>query len=277
VGGVTSSDGGDEPAEGEPEHLSPPADPWLTEAPTSVLGDAASLQDRGVGAGEVPLADTARFDEASPMGAGGFDDPPSGWVPAPDQQRRGGRRAIRWVVAILAACALFIAGMLAIDQFGGEDGGDRNALEPAPSIAVTTRPTAGATTRAKHDATTAPTGGAITEPVVGAAPGSSSASSQPDPGAPMVVYEVTASGSDNTGSVSYTDQDGDIIRRNGIPLPWRTTFALDGRRLSLVLIAQRKGGGDTGPVTCTITVGGKELSSTTERGRYAAPECSGSA
>jgi hypothetical protein len=34
-----------------------------------------------------------------------------------------------------------------------------------------------------------------------------------------VLYEVTASGSRNTGSVSYTDQDGETIRRNGIPLP----------------------------------------------------------
>jgi hypothetical protein len=87
---------------------------------------------------------------------------------------------------------------------------------------------------------------------------------------------VTASGKRNVGSVSYTDQDGEIIRLNGIPLPWRITFAVDGQRKPLVLIAQRKGGGDAGPVTCTITVDGKLLSSTTADGRYAAPQCSGS-
>jgi hypothetical protein len=91
-----------------------------------------------------------------------------------------------------------------------------------------------------------------------------------------VVYEVTASGSDNTGSVSYTDQDGDIIRRNGIKLPWRVAFRLGGQRKPpLVLISQRQGGGDAGPVTCSITLGGKVLSSTTAEGRYAAPQCSG--
>jgi hypothetical protein len=96
---------------------------------------------------------------------------------------------------------------------------------------------------------------------------------EPPPPAPArVTYEVTAIGSDNTGSVSFTDQDGDIIRRNGIPLPWRTTFTI-GDRPPLVLHAQRKDGGDNGPVTCTITLDGKVLSSSTEKGRYAAPQC----
>jgi hypothetical protein len=48
------------------------------------------------------------------------------------------------------------------------------------------------------------------------------------------------------------------------------------QRKPLVFIAQRKGGGDAGPVTCTITVDGKLLASTTADGQYAAPECSGS-
>jgi hypothetical protein len=90
-----------------------------------------------------------------------------------------------------------------------------------------------------------------------------------------VVYEVTASGSRNTGSVEYTDQDGEIIRLSGIPLPWRTTFPVGPDWKPLVLIAQRKGGGDAGPVTCTITVDGKLTASTTAHGRYAAPQCSG--
>jgi hypothetical protein len=258
---VTSSDGGDKPAEGEDERLSPPADPWLTEAPTSILGDSMSPQDRSAAAAEVPLPDTARFDEASPMGAGGFNDPPSSWAPEAQPQRRGGRRAIRWVVAILAACALFIAGMLAIDQFRD----DPDALTMPPSASP-------ATTKPATKATTKPATKTSAAPVVGPTPeGSSSAST----GVSMVIYEVTASGSDNTGSVSYTDQDGDIIRRNGIPLPWRVTFPLKAERHPLVLIAQRKGGGDTGPVTCRITAAGKVLSETTAEGRYAAPQCSG--
>lgn len=75
---------------------------------------------------------------------------------------------------------------------------------------------------------------------------------------------MPASGSRNTGSVSFTDQDGDIIRRNGIPLPWRLTFPVGAQRKPLV------------PVTCTITVNGRLLASTTANGRYAATPCSGS-
>jgi hypothetical protein len=106
-------------------------------------------------------------------------------------------------------------------------------------------------------------------------PDTSGSAAAPGTGGPVVIYEVTASGSRNTGSVSYTDQDGDIIRRNGIPLPWRVTFSLGGRKPPLVLISQRKGGGDAGPVTCTITLDGKLLSSTTAEGRYASAQCSG--
>lgn len=87
-----------------------------------------------------------------------------------------------------------------------------------------------------------------------------------------VVYAVTA-GIGDIGSVQYTDQDGDVISRGGIDLPWRVTFHVTGDRHALVLIAQRKRGGD-GPVTCSITVDGKVLSRTTETGRYGAPECS---
>jgi hypothetical protein len=89
-----------------------------------------------------------------------------------------------------------------------------------------------------------------------------------------IVYEVTAGGHGDQGSVSYVDADGDIIRRSGIPLPWRTTFRRDGKA-PLVLDAQRTLGGDGGPVSCTITVDGKVVATTTARGKYAAPECSG--
>jgi hypothetical protein len=73
--------------------------------------------------------------------------------------------------------------------------------------------------------------------------------------------------------VQYTDRDGDIVRRGGIDLPWRVTFQVTGTGHAFVLIAQRDQGG-TGPVACSITVGGKVLSSARQTGRYAAPECS---
>ncbi|WP_433720435.1 MmpS family transport accessory protein [Actinoplanes sp. CA-051413] len=240
---------------------STPADPWLTEAPTSAIGDAAA--EPGA-AGQVPLADTARFEDAVP----------SGWVATPGPEERRGRRATRWIVAVLAAGALFIAGMLAIDQFGGGSGEDNDAQGPTPSVGATSKAVAAAPTR--RATTTAPAG---KKPIVavssGVAAPTAGGVAAPTAGGQVVVYEVTASGSRNTGSVSYTDQDGDIIRLNGIALPWRVTFEVTGQKKPLVLISQRKGGGDAGPVTCTITLDGKLLSSTTADGRYAAPQCSG--
>jgi hypothetical protein len=284
---VTSPDGGgsteaDGPAEGsrrnaapgpagpppdhDPVRSTPPADPWLAEAPTSVVGDDASLQGSS-SAGDVPPADTARFAAAAPWhGEPPYDQP----------HRRRDRRPMRWVLAILAACALFIAGMLAIDPFGpGDD--DGGPLGSGPSTGATAASTRTGKAQEQQvggvpsaDVTTGPASTGPPESSAGAAvPGTVA-------DAPEVVYEVTASGSRNTGSVSYTDQDGDIIRRSGIPLPWRITFPVGAQRQSLVLSAQRKGGGDAGPVTCTITVGGKLLASTTAHGRYAAPLCSGS-
>jgi hypothetical protein len=210
------------PPDHDPARLVPPADPWLTEAPTS----AAPLPEFG----EIPPDDPVPFDGGVPMRPGGA-------------RRR--RRVPGWVLAILAAAALFAATTWAGNRVGS--GGD-GAAGPAPSTAATTgsRPGAAAT------------------------PGPSATA-----GATTVVYEVTASGSRNTGSVTYTDRDGEIIRLHGIHLPWRITFPAGGRK-PLVLLAQRKSGGDTGPVTCTITVDGKLLSSTTAHGRYASAQCSGS-
>jgi hypothetical protein len=86
---------------------------------------------------------------------------------------------------------------------------------------------------------------------------------------------VTSNGRHDVGSVEFTDRDGAVIRRSGVPLPWRVTFRAPGEHHPLVLIAQRTRGAGKGHVTCTITVDGKVLSSATQNGRYAAPECSG--
>jgi hypothetical protein len=89
----------------------------------------------------------------------------------------------------------------------------------------------------------------------------------------VVVYEVTSGGAGDIGSIEYTDQDGDIIRRGGVPLPWRVTFTVTGDHHRFVLLAQRKKGG-AGEVTCSITVGEKVLTTVTQTGRCAAPQCS---
>ncbi len=174
---------------------------------------------------------------------------------------------------LLVVCAVFAAGMIALDPFGSDDG-DGKAIGPAPITATTTASTTTARPAANLPATSA---AASTSTSAAASTAGSTAAAAPAAGDPQVVYEVTARGSKNTGSVTYTDQDGDFVRLNGIPLPWRTTFPGDGQPLNLVLDAQRMGGGDNGPVTCTITVGGKVLSTTTSEGRNAAVLCGGTA
>ncbi|WP_125804963.1 hypothetical protein [Actinoplanes sp. ATCC 53533] len=264
--------GGPGPHDDDPVRLAPPADPWLTEASTSALGDAASVP----GPDEPPPADTTPFAGPAPAGdeaphAGPFAGmaphagSDAGWAGGTPPRRRG-RRATRWVVAVLAACALFVAGMLAIDQFGPDDGSDAQGPGPATEV---TAPLPTRTGNGQKQTPTA-TGGPSESPAGAAGPATSA-----NPGSPEVVYQVTASGSRNVGSVTYTDQDGDIIRLSGIPFPWRMTFPR-GERKPLILNAQRKRGGDAGPVTCTITLDGKLLSSTTAEGRYASAQCSGS-
>ncbi|MFC4065911.1 MmpS family transport accessory protein [Actinoplanes subglobosus] len=281
---------------------SAPADPWLTEAPTSAISDAATLRDLTGDPSAPPLAattpfpgtepaSTAPFPAAAPAASSPFPDatpaassPFPGAAPAasspfpgaapigwPDKSRtyhpRSRRQRRRLVIAVLAVGAVFIAGLIALDPFGSDN--EPNAKGPAR----VTSPTAGRP--ASPPATTTQATSAQAAPA--AAPTTSATSAAAAPVVPMVVYEVTASGSGNTGNIAYTDEDGDIIRRNGIPLPWRTTFGVGERRKPLVLDAQRKGGGDNGPVTCTITVGGKVVATTTADGKYASALCSGSA
>ena len=97
--------------------------------------------------------------------------------------------------------------------------------------------------------------------------------SEPRPAADEVVYLVTSSGKGDVASVAFTDQDRDIIRKGEVSLPWRHTFRTVGGKPPLVVIAQRKKGG-TGPVTCSISLGGKVLATAVQRGRYASPQCS---
>ncbi|WP_250031033.1 hypothetical protein [Paractinoplanes maris] len=89
-----------------------------------------------------------------------------------------------------------------------------------------------------------------------------------------VVYLVTSTSPGDKAGVEFTDEDRDIIRKGEVSLPWRHTFRFAGDKPPLVLIAQRKRGGGTGPVTCSITVSGKELTTSVQRGRTAAPQCS---
>ncbi|MFD1366543.1 MmpS family transport accessory protein [Actinoplanes sichuanensis] len=213
-----------------------PADPWMTEAPTTAIN------------AEAPTS--ATNDTPDPTATAPYPD----WYQAPDPDRRRRRR----LVTVLAVIAVLAAAPLAIDQFGSDDNGDTAGPRPTNSTTPATEKTTANTPTAVRPAANPPA-------TTGNSP------------APQVVYEITASGTENTGSIAYTDQDGQTIRRHGIPLPWRTTFPVGSSRKPLILDAQRKGGGDAGPLTCTITVDGKLIASTTADGRYASALCSGSA
>ena len=176
----------------------------------------------------------------------------------PRRSRRGW-----WVVAVLAVVAVVavVAGV-ALYPFGNNSP-DRAGPRPTPGTGGpnSSGPNSGGP---RADATA----------VVAPAPGIRTQSAAAPPPGELVVYEVTSNGAKDVGGVQYTDTDGEIIRLNGISLPWRTTFRVTGDRHPLVLIAQRKQGA-TGAVTCRITFDGKLLSRTTQTGRFAAPECSG--
>ena len=200
-------------------------------------------------------APTSPLDLAFPAPATRYDEE------VPRRSRRGW-----WVVAVVAVAAC-VAGV-ALYPFG-DNSPNRGAPQLTPS---TGGPNAGGPNAGGPNAG-GPSGGAPA--VVAAAPGSRTQSAAPPPPGELVVYEVTSNGAKDVGGVQYTDTDGEIIRLNGVPLPWRTTFRVTGDRHPLVLIAQRKQGATTGAVTCRITFDGKLLSRTTQTGRFAAPECSG--
>jgi hypothetical protein len=163
-------------------------------------------------------------------------------VPVPDDgyvvqaPPRRDRRLVWFVASGLALLACFSGVLLTVFGDGNDDRSDR---APAPTAAA---------------------------PVVDTRP--------PSAAAPVeVVYLVTSSGKGDLARVEYTDQDRDIIRKGEVALPWRLTFEFVGDKPPLVLLAQRKEGG-AGAMTCSITVGGKELTTAVQRGRYAAPQCS---
>jgi hypothetical protein len=184
-------------------------------------------------------APTSPLDLAFPAPATRYDEE------SPRRSRRGW-----WVLAFVAVVACLA--VVALYPFG-TDSPNRAGPQLTPG-------TGGPSPRATA--------------VVAPAPGARTQSAAAPPPGELVVYEVTSNGAKDVGGVQYTDTDGEIIRLNGVSLPWRTTFRVTGDRHPLVLIAQRKQGA-TGAVTCRITFDGKLLSRTTQTGRFAAPECSG--
>lgn len=261
-GAVTKSD----PGGNDDRRSMPPADPWLETAPTSAF-DLNATADVPPQANPAPVDPTSTYNQdAAPVNpAFTYDQDAAPVDPTftydQDAAPRRGRRGWWWALpAVLLLGCLGAARLIPFNPFDG--GGTPDAAGPtSPATGSTTAPAVGGAGKPAERATTAP------------APRQTATAVDP-PAGNEVVYEFTAEGGRNVGSVAYTDQDGDIIRHGAVSLPWRVTFQITGKKKPLVLIAQRKKGG-TGPVTCTITLGGKVLSTDTETGRYAAPQCSG--
>jgi actin-like ATPase involved in cell morphogenesis len=173
----------------------------------------------------------------------------------PPPVRHGGRLWLWTLVAAVVVIAL-AAGTVAWVNTAGSHNNNNAGTGTRNGNGITARPPAG------MQAT--PTGTPTPGPTASGAPGG-----------PHVVYEVIPSGSNNIGDVTYLDQDNQEIRRSGIPFPWRIEFTNTQRNPTYILDAQRKSGGDNGPVLCRITVDGKVLAETTNTGQYAAVSCIG--
>jgi len=86
---------------------------------------------------------------------------------------------------------------------------------------------------------------------------------------PSVSYRV--SGTTSKASLTYTTASGGTAQED-VSVPW--TFTFDAETRLLYLSAQNKE--DSGAITATIIVDGRELQSTTSRGAYVIATASGS-
>lgn len=240
-----------------------------------------------------------------PTSGAGWADPSGGYPAAPFRPatRSASRRAGYWAMAAAFLAVLLVGGtVMLIKLLPGYATGSTAQRSPTPGVGAAppvpsatgspgTVPGAGAVERGGDRAEPGDEGqdnadggpdNADNDPEATAPTDGTGRGGTPYPGAApatgelVVVYEITLSGSRNIGNVTYRDEDRDTIRLRGIRLPWRLSFTPGEGQHLLLVHAQRKGGGDAGPVTCTITVNGKVLSSTTQTGRYAAPNCSAS-
>ena len=196
-----------------------------------------------------------------PQPAGVVWPTPAPVVAPPAPVRRGGR-LWTWTLVAAAMVIALTAGTVAWINTASShrnNAGSGNASGITANLPRDNPPTATRTTPAGS-------------PTPSSAP--STTSSAPG-GGPHVIYEVIPSGSNNIGAITYLDQDNQQIRRSGIPLPWRIEFTNTQRNPVYIIEAQRKSGGDNGPVLCRITVDGKVLDETTSTGQYAAVNCVG--
>jgi hypothetical protein len=238
-----------------PGHTPPMAHPPPTGQPAAA-GHAAPMSP-------APAMMAAGAPPGSAPGPGPVWPSPTG-QPVGKRASRSRRRTPVRLLAVLSAfvVALVLGGValanLVDDDDPGQGAGKSRIDVRAPQGGGLGGPPTG---QATEPATPAPD--AATE--AGATP--------PAGGGTVVLYEVEASGRGNVGTVEYLDKDNELIRRSGIPLPWRLQFTTSHPNFTPMVITQRTGGGDGGPVTCRVTVNGKVTDETTTPGKYAAPMC----
>jgi hypothetical protein len=212
----------------------PPADPWLGTAPTSPIEHVSA--DPRTSVDPAPAFDDAYVDDAPPR-----------------RRRRG------WWFAAAAVALLGCLGGILLNPFDGnapEQAGPTPQLTSPATVSAQPQPRVNGQASSKSESSKSETRAAVAEPA-----------------ADEVVYLVSSSGKGEVASVQFTDQDRDIVSKGEVSLPWRHTFRTVGDKPPLVVVAQRKQGG-TGPVTCSISLGGKVLATAVQRGRYASPQCS---
>lgn len=188
--------------------------------------------------------------EPRPYGETLIEPQPYGDTPVEQPPGRGRRRG--WWFALAGLALLGCVGGLLLNPFDD----DETPRKAAPTPTVTNEKTSDNNSENSSDKATG------------------SEASPRTTNADEVVYLITSTGEGDLARVEYLDKNRDIIRTGEVKLPWRHTFRITGDKPPLVLLAQRKQGG-TGEVTCSISLGGKELSSAVQRGRYAAPQCAG--
>ncbi|MGC5022084.1 MmpS family transport accessory protein [Micromonospora sp. DT47] len=71
------------------------------------------------------------------------------------------------------------------------------------------------------------------------------------PGRSIVVYEVTGRGS---ADIQFHDENGELVRFDAAPLPWRSRFRTDHPELAYVQATRREQ--TVGMLSCSLTVDG---------------------
>jgi hypothetical protein len=98
-----------------------------------------------------------------------------------------------------------------------------------------------------------------------------SSGSKTTAGTHTVVYDVTGTGATHSADLTLEGKDG-TVQQNDQPVPWTYTRKASSGDF-LYVSAQNKGSGD---ITCTITVDGAQLKTSTSSGAFAICQADGS-